>query len=406
MRLRRAMVEAVADHGIGATTVDELVAKAGASKSTFYQHFENKQDCFLSAFEEIVDRIAEQVAAAFQQSGDLRERLVASLTVFMGLTVQEPATVAFVVVHSLSLGTTGMERRERASWRFEEILKQTLTQFPAAAGMPPLTSRAVIGGTRGLAYRRLRAGEQDELPALVDPLVDWTLSYSQKEGELTRAAVAAAAEPVAAKPDETGPTLPWDEPPDSSRSRRSLGQRDRIVRGAALAAYERGYEKLSIPAISRTAGVSNQTFYEHFSNKEEAFLAAFDEMAREAFEVTASAFTAAGDRPEAFGIGIRAMLEHIAANRIFAKLAFFEIGVGGPATLDRGTTMLEGFTVFLAKGTAPSAVSQELDPTTREAIGSGIWEVLLYELANGRREQLPELAPEVTRLVVAPLESD
>jgi AcrR family transcriptional regulator len=297
-----------------------------------------------------------------------------------------------------------MERRERASRRFEDLLEQTLAQFPVAASMPPLTSRTVVGGIRGIAYRSLRAGKQDELPNLVDPLVDWALSYAHPEGELTRAAVAAASQPAPPRAGDEDSTLSWDEPPDSRRSRRSLSQRQRLIRGTAWVAYESGYESLSIPAISGAAGVSNQTFYEHFANTEEAFLEAFDALAREAFEVTASAFAAAGDRPEALGVGIRAMLEHIAANKLLARLAFFEIGVGGPATLDRGNTMLQSFTVFLTKGKVPSALGQELDPTAQEAIGSGIWEVLLYELANGRREQLPELAPEVTRLAVAPLE--
>lgn len=400
------MVEAVADHGFGATTVDELVAKAGTSKSTFYLHFENKQECFLSAFEQIVDRLAEQVAKAFQEGGTLRERLVAALTAFISLAAQEPAAVAFVVIHSLSLGTTGMERRERASRRFEETLEQTLAQFPAADGMPPLASRAIVGGIRGIAYRRLRAGKQDELPGMVDSLVDWTLSYGRPEGDLTRAAVAAAAEPVRLEVGAGASTLPWDEPPDSRLSRRKLGQRDRLVRGAAQVAYERGFEKLSIPAISGAAGVSNQTFYECFGSKEEAFFAAFDALARDAFEVTAAAYAAAGDRPEALGIAVRAMLEHVAATKLFAKLAFFEIGVAGPAALDHGLTMLDGFTAFLSKEAAPSAVGRELDPVTREAIGSAIWEVVLYELASDRREQLPELAPEVTRLAVAPLEID
>lgn len=405
-RLQQAMVETVAEHGFGGTTVDELVGNASVSKSAFYQHFDNKQDCFLSAFEQIVDRLAAQVSAAFGEGGDLRDRLLASLRVFTLAAVEEPAAVAFVVVHSLSLGTTGMERRERASRKFEELLEQTLAQFPAAAGMPPLTSRAVVGGVRGIAYRRLRAGEQDELPDLVDPLVDWGLSYGRSEGALTRAAVAAAAQPASPPPSSAGTTPSWEEPPDSPRSRRTLSQRDRLIRGAAQAAYERGYEGLSIPAISGAAGVSNQTFYEYFANKEEAFVAAFDALAGEAFEATASAYAAAGDRPEALGIGIRSLLEHIAANKLLAKLAFFEIGVAGPTAIDRGNTLLDGFTLLLDKEMAPSALSRELDPVTREAIGSAIWEVLLYELASGRREQLPELAPEVTRLAVAPLEGD
>ena len=53
-RLQGAMVEAVARHGFADTTLRELVSLAGVSKSTFYEHFESKQDCFLATFDDIV----------------------------------------------------------------------------------------------------------------------------------------------------------------------------------------------------------------------------------------------------------------------------------------------------------------------------------------------------------------
>ena len=59
----------------------------------------------------------------------------------------------------------------------------------------------------------------------------------------------------------------WDERPDSIANRLTLSQRERIVRAAAMVVAEKGYEKLSIPAIASGAGVSNQTFYEHFQQR-------------------------------------------------------------------------------------------------------------------------------------------
>ena len=51
------MVEAVSRHGFAGTTLRELVALAGVSRTTFYEHFENKQDCFLQALDELVSRL-------------------------------------------------------------------------------------------------------------------------------------------------------------------------------------------------------------------------------------------------------------------------------------------------------------------------------------------------------------
>lgn len=77
------MVAAVSHHGYSGATLNELVALAGVSKSTFYEHFENKQDCFLSTFDEIIRVATERVSEAYREPGDLAERLTRSLTTFM-----------------------------------------------------------------------------------------------------------------------------------------------------------------------------------------------------------------------------------------------------------------------------------------------------------------------------------
>ena len=60
-RLQGAMVEAVARHGFGETTLRELVSLAGVSKSTFYEHFKSKQDCFLATFDDAILEIDRRV---------------------------------------------------------------------------------------------------------------------------------------------------------------------------------------------------------------------------------------------------------------------------------------------------------------------------------------------------------
>lgn len=400
------MVEAVARHGYGETTIAELVGLAGVSKSTFYDHFSDKEHCFLATFESIVDRLSQRVSEAYLRPGDFRQKLIAALSVFMFFAVEEPAAASLIAVDALTLGTAGVKHRERASERFEILLHRSFDELPERERIPPNTARVVVNGIRGVAYWRLRAGNQAELPGLVEPLVDWALGYGQPEGKLTQRAAAAAAEPAPPPPPPEDPSLPgWDEPPDSPRSRRALTQRERIVRAAARVVYERDYEALSIPAISRAAGVSNQTFYEHFDSKRDAFLGAFEPLLGRTVTVAAAAIAATGDRPEALGAGIRALLESIAADELFARVAFFELAVAGPTALDRGDDALRAFTAFLDPAVSPSEFTQELPEVVKEAVGAGIWGVLLYEISHGRLRQLPELAPEITRLALVPLEN-
>jgi AcrR family transcriptional regulator len=397
-RLEGAMIEAVARHGFASTTVRELVTLAGVSKSTFYDHFESKEECFLAAFDSIVAQVTEEVAAAYGSSGPLRERLIAGLGRFMELVVERPEVATFATVDSLTLGSGSLAHRERSWESFEQITRRYFIDEPLQQRVSELTVRAILSGISGVVYQHLRGSRTDELPALVEPLIDWAFSYQGPETDPVRRAVVAAEQPSSVRiGDEED--LSWEEPPDSPLSRSTLSQRERIIRAAAKVVAERGYEALSIPAISAAAGTSNQTFYENFDSKREAFLAAFDVLADEALRVGAEALESADDGPEAVGAALRALTEHIAGNRMFARLAFVEMLAAGPLALDRSEEMMNRVLSSFeeAGGKAPRVVL--------EATSSGIWFVIQREVATGRETSLPDKAPELARLAMAPLKA-
>src|SRR4051812_40943747 len=74
-------------------------------------------------------------------------------------------------------------------------------------------------------------------------------------------------------------------------------QRDRLLQAAAEVFARSGYAEASAEAISREAGMSKATFYEHFANKEEAILALFDEAAALALGRVADAYSDAEPQP-------------------------------------------------------------------------------------------------------------
>ncbi|HEX5990619.1 MAG TPA: TetR/AcrR family transcriptional regulator [Solirubrobacterales bacterium] len=399
------MVEAVARHGYSGTTVRELVALAGVSKSTFYEHFESKQDCFLATLDAIIEESARRVGSAYRRPEDFHEKMVAALSAFMELVVEEPAAASLAAVESLTLGSAGVAHRERSSETFELIARQSFDRSSSSHPVSEITVRAIINGLSGIVYRRLRSGRPDELPGLVESLVDWALTYQQPDSEAVKRAVAVAEQPSPEGTEQVveGEKPSWDEPPDSALSRNALTQRERIVRAAARVVVERGYEALSIPAISAAAGTSNQTFYEHFASKREAFLEAFEILAAEALLNALAAFRAAGDDPGAIGAGLRALTEHIARNKMFARLAFFEIPAAGPTALDRADELLDTITSFLEPDLAPTGIGEPPPKAILEAIATGIWSVIQREIAQGRGDALPELAPELTRIALAPM---
>lgn len=397
------MVEAIARHGFAGTTVAELVGLAGVSKTTFYQHFTSKQDCFLATFDAIIDEVTKRVSETYREPGDFRQRLTRALRAFMEIAADEPAAARLAAVDSLTLGTAGIAHRERGSQAFEVMVRQSFDHLPSPVQVSDMTVKTIVAGIRGVVYRCLRADQAERLPDLVDELVDWALAYQQEPGPLVLRALGAAERDAAEDVDLKEAGLPWDEPPDSRISRRTLSQRERIMRGAARVVVERGYDSLSIPAISGAAGVSNQTFYEHFESKRDALLAAFRAMAEEALRAAGSAFSAEEGRPEAVGAGVRGLLRYLAGHELFARLAFLELPTAGPVALDEADRVLDRFTGFLQPRLLPPQFEDSAGITTLHAIATGIWASIQYEIVRGRREALPALASQIVWIALAPV---
>jgi len=198
--------------------------------------------------------------------------------------------------------------------------------------------------------------------------------------------------------------IPWEESPASPRSRRELGQRERMIRAAAQVVVKEGYAALSIPAISATAGVSNATFYEHFEDTRDALLAAFDEIATGVLSFVGAAFAAEGSRPEAIGAGARALTEYFAAHELFARLSFFELPAAGPIALDQADRVLDSFGAFLRPGTIPPAFAGSVPEELMIAIPSGIWATIQHEIVSVGHRSLPDLAPEIVRVAASPFD--
>jgi AcrR family transcriptional regulator len=395
-RLEGAMVEAVSRHGYAETTVAELVGLAGVSKSTFYAHFASKEECFFATFETIVAEVSARVGLAYRSESGLEGRLAAAFTRFVEIVDEESAAAALVVVDALSLGAPAVPYLEHSTEVFELIIRQSFQQEPAEVEPSDLTLRAIVAGIRTVVYRCLRAGSTNELCNHLEPILSWLLCYR------STVTVSPPIERPPSRPATGVGSVPWSEPPDSPRSREVLTQRERIIRAAALLSAERSYAQLTIPAISGQAGTSNQTFYEHFESKEQAFIAAFDQLADRALMATLSASGRRTNWWAAVEAGFHGLLEHIVAEPLFARLAFFELPAAGPTALDHADAAIGRFLMFLQPELLPSGLSP-LPPLIVEAIGGGIWEAIKHELVAGNLESLPEISPEIAAIALTPL---
>src|SRR5918997_3825076 len=83
-RMLRAMGGVVADKGYAAATVADVVRAAGVSRTTFYEQFRSKEDCFVEAYRHGVDVLIDEVRTAVRTTdGDWRAQLRAGMRAYL-----------------------------------------------------------------------------------------------------------------------------------------------------------------------------------------------------------------------------------------------------------------------------------------------------------------------------------
>ncbi|MGN6257565.1 MAG: TetR/AcrR family transcriptional regulator [Solirubrobacterales bacterium] len=399
-RIEAAMVEAVWRHGYRGTTVREVVEMAGVSKTTFYECFESREDCFWATFRTATAEVSELVLDAFRSAKGREARLRVALETYARLAAERPKAASLAVVEALCLGEPSVPHRAWARAPFERTIREFFDAAPGRGEVSEVTVRAAVAGFRSIAYRALRVRRLEKVGEQVEELLGWLCSYQLREGHVLPTSVFRAAARLADDPpDPPGPD--WGEPPDSPLSRRALTQRERIMRAVAREAAASGYANLSVPTITAAAGVSNQTFYQEFEGKPAAFLAAFEALSRRALGRVEAAFLAQTDWYQGVGAGITALLAVIAADRLFARLAFFELPVLGAAGLDRADATMDRLLAVLGPELRPKETSG-VAPAATAAIAGGVWSLIQTEIEEGRASSLPELAPEITDFVLEP----
>lgn len=194
---------------------------------------------------------------------------------------------------------------------------------------------------------------------------------------------------------------------DGERSRGILArsQRDRILDAAERLIAEKGCTGASIEAIVKLAGVSSVTFYEHFRNKEECFVAAFDRAVGET--LTSLGEAAAGlPWPGRVRVGLGALLAAIAVQPERARMGLVEARMGGPELRARYEALLDRAAGELRRGRALASAPAALPETLEEATVGGLAWLLRERLELGGGGSVADLLPKMIESALSPYLDD
>jgi AcrR family transcriptional regulator len=156
--------------GYPAMTVEDIIAEAGLSRRTFYDHFKSKEDAFLAAYDAGAAQLMDIVVEAFAASEDFVEQAVGCLQALLETLANEPGFAVMCIVEVLAAGPAAVERRNAAMASFAALIGQSARTLPKARRPPPLTAETVVGGIYEVIYARVLRGESAELPRLTPDL--------------------------------------------------------------------------------------------------------------------------------------------------------------------------------------------------------------------------------------------
>jgi len=174
-RLLEAAIRVVAEKGYAATTVADLTCEAGVSRTTFYEHFEDKEDCFLAAYDNAVDALVRRVGASYESQERWPERARAGLEALLAALAAEPDLARLALVDIGSAGPLAQRRYRAAVQRLTPLFDEGRDFSPAGRTLPANTSRMAIGAVTGLISDELVAGRAEYLPELLSDLLFATL---------------------------------------------------------------------------------------------------------------------------------------------------------------------------------------------------------------------------------------
>jgi AcrR family transcriptional regulator len=181
-RLIAAMAASIEEKGYRETTVADVVRLARTSRRTFYEHFDDREACFLALFDATNNAMMEQIATSVHADEPLAVQVDRAVDAYIDAVTSQPALYRSFVRELPGLGQAGADRQLAVIERFAQLLVDLVESGRRAQpeiGAGPLsldTAVIIVGGLRELAVislqrgrsvRELRATASDAVKAIL-----------------------------------------------------------------------------------------------------------------------------------------------------------------------------------------------------------------------------------------------
>jgi AcrR family transcriptional regulator len=162
------MIRVVGREGYQATSVADVIAEAGASRSTFYKHFADKRDAFLDAYDLVLELVFVAASEGARGAGPWPGAARGALAAIVELFARDPALALTATVEFAAAGEEVRQRHRAALARLARLLE--VERPRSQPDLPPSTALMAVSGVAGLIADEIRAGRASELPDFMPEL--------------------------------------------------------------------------------------------------------------------------------------------------------------------------------------------------------------------------------------------
>jgi len=170
-RLTTAMAHVVAEVGYEETTVERVLVEAGMSRRTFYELFDDREDCFLAAYDAAMGRVIATVTDAYLDCEAPERRIEHALETFLRLLAAEPDLARMCVVEVFAAGSRARERRADAMDHLARLVEHALGELRGDDELDRLSAQALIGAVHELIYLPIDRRDTASLPGMASDIV-------------------------------------------------------------------------------------------------------------------------------------------------------------------------------------------------------------------------------------------
>jgi AcrR family transcriptional regulator len=170
-RMVGAMIDIAAEQGASKVSVAAVVSRSGVSRRTFYEVFDDVQECLLAALEDSLGRACSYVQEAHDPDDAWRVGIRRALHALLAFSEDEPASGRLLVVEAPGAGHEALERRSEVLGELIDAVDAGRGEADRGSAVTPLTAEGLVGSVLAVVHARMVQGSKLSLVELTNPLM-------------------------------------------------------------------------------------------------------------------------------------------------------------------------------------------------------------------------------------------